>query len=89
MSLEVKINDSFVPFEFAPQSVKTDIEWALMNNAEITVKRLDTPTVRTCKVCEYAHEELYCTNCFTGERIRVGARKFSKVMKVTPVTCTK
>lgn len=88
-SLEIKVNDSFVPFEFAPNSIKLDIEWALMNNAPITVKRLDTPEVRTCKVCEYAHEGLYCTNCFTGERVRCGERKFSKVMKLTPITCKK
>jgi hypothetical protein len=87
MSLEVKINDSFVPFEFAPQSVKTDIEWALMNNAPFTVKRLDAPTVGTCKVCEYAHEGLYCVNCFTGERVRLNGFRFAKVMKLTPKTC--
>jgi hypothetical protein len=89
MSLEIKVNDSFVPFEFAPKSVKIDLEWALMNNAPVSVKRLDTPTVRTCKVCEYAHEGLYCDNCFTGERINVSTvpnkYKFTKVMRLHEV----
>ena len=72
---------------------KLDIELAILTNAEISVKRLDVPEVRTCKVCEYAHEGLYCTNCFTGERVNVstkpGRYQFAKVIKVTPVTCNK
>ena len=91
MSLEIKINDSFVPFEFAPNSVKIDLEWALMNNAPITVKRLDEPTVRVCKVCELAHEGLYCTNCFTGERVNCSAtgkyNKWAMEIKLTPAQC--
>jgi hypothetical protein len=89
MSLEIKVNDSFVPFEFAPNSVKIDLEWALLNKAEVVVTSTAPAVVRTCKVCEYAHEGLYCTNCFTGERVRCGERKFSKVMKLTPVSCKK
>ena len=93
MSLEIKINDSFVPFEFAPMSAKLDVEWALLNNAEIKVTSTKPVEVRTCKVCEYAHEGLYCTNCFTGERVNCSAtgkyNKWSKVMKVTPITCKK
>ena len=30
---------------------KLDIELAILTNAEISVKRLDVPEVRTCKVC--------------------------------------
>jgi hypothetical protein len=86
MTLEIKINDSFVPFEFAPKSAQIDLEWALINNAEMVVTRTTPIPVRTCKVCEYAHEGLYCTNCFTGERVRVGARKFAKVIKLHDVT---
>ena len=88
MSLEIKINDSFVPFEFAPNSVKIDLEWALMNNAEMVVVSTTPVKVNTCKVCEYAHEGLYCTNCFTGERVRLEPSfKFARVMKVTPISC--
>jgi hypothetical protein len=86
MSLEIKINDSFVPFEFAPKSVKIDLEWALMNKAEMVFTKTTPTKVGICKVCEYAHEGLYCTNCFTGERVRVGARKFAKVIKLHDVT---
>lgn len=72
---------------------KLDIELAILTNAEITVTRLDTPEVRTCKVCEYAHDGLYCLNCFTGERVNVSTQprryKFARVMKLTPVTCKK
>ena len=106
MSLEIKINDSFVPFEFAPNSEKIALEWALLNNAEMQMRCykchknipngigsycLDCKKVnlRTCKVCEYAHEGLYCENCFTGERVRLGKTKFARVMKVTPISCRK
>ncbi len=106
MSLEIKVNDSFVPFEFAPQSVKIDLEWALANKAEMTLNcyKCHTPipngvgsycdscrkvTLKTCPVCEYAHEGLYCSNCFTGERVRLGYIKFASVMKLTPVSCKK
>lgn len=93
MSLEIKVNDSFVPFEFAPMSAKLDLEWAILNNAEMVVTSTTPAVVRTCKVCEYAHEGLYCSNCFTGERVNVSApgkfNKWSKVMKVTPITCKK
>jgi hypothetical protein len=88
-TLEIKINDSFVPLAYAPQSVKTDLEWALMNNAPVVVTRTTPAVVRTCKVCEYAHEGLYCGNCFTGERVRLGKTKFAKVIKLTPTTCNK
>jgi hypothetical protein len=86
-TLEIKINDSFVPLEYAPESVKIDLEWALINNAPMVVKSTTPAVVRNCKVCEYAHEGLYCTNCFTGERVRVGKTKFAKVIKLTPVNC--
>jgi hypothetical protein len=92
-TLEVKVNDSFVPLAYAPQSVKIDLEWALMNKPEIVVTRTTPVEVRTCKVCEYAHEGLYCGNCFTGERVNVSTQpnryKFSRVMKLTPNTCHK
>ena len=48
--------------------------------------------LRTCKICDYAHEGLYCSNCFTGEIVnyKVGNRwKRSRVMKLTPITCKK
>ena len=84
--LEIKrINDlEFQPIEFADKDLLMELELGLMTTpiSEIKVKRLDTPTVRTCKVCEYAHEGLYCQNCFTGERVRVGRTKFAKVMKL-------
>ena len=90
MSLEIKVNDSFVPFEYAPKSVKIDLEWALMNNAEMVVVSTTAPVVRTCKVCEYAHEGLYCSNCFTGERVNVSAQgkfnKWAKVIRIHDIT---
>jgi hypothetical protein len=90
MSLEIKINDSFVPFEFAPNSVKIDLEWALMNNAEMVVVSTTPVKVNTCKVCEYAHEGLYCENCFTGERVNVSAQgkfnKWAKVIRIHDIT---
>ena len=86
MSLEIKrINDlEFQPIEFADKDLLMELELGLMTTpiSEIKVKRLDTPSVRTCKVCEYAHENLYCENCFTGERVRLGKTKFAKVMKL-------
>ena len=84
-TLEIKVNDSFVPFEYAPNDVKLDLEWALINNAEMVVTRTTPIPVRTCKVCEYAHEGLYCSNCFTGTRVRCG-KGFAKVMKLHDVT---
>ena len=85
-SLEIKrINDlEFQPIEFADKDLVMDLELGLMTTpiSEIVVKRLDNPTIRTCKICEFAHEGLYCTNCFTGERVRVGARKFAKVIRL-------
>jgi hypothetical protein len=86
-NLEVKINDSFVPLEYAPSDVKIALEWALLNNAEMVVTRTTPVPVNTCKVCEYAHEGLYCRNCFTGTRVRLGKTKFAKVIKLTPITC--
>jgi hypothetical protein len=85
-NLEIKrINDlEFQPIEFADKDLVMDLELGLMTTpiSKIVVKRLDNPTVRTCKICEFAHEGLYCTNCFTGERVRVGARKFAKVIRL-------
>lgn len=103
MSLEIKINDSFVPLEFAPVSAKLDLELAILTNAEMQMNCykchkaipngigsycLDCKQVnlRTCKVCEYAHEGLYCDNCFTGERVRVGKTKFAKVIRLHDIT---
>jgi len=92
-TLEVKVNDSFVPLEYAPSDVKISLEWALMNNAPMVVKSTTPAVVRVCKVCEYAHEGLYCTNCFTGERVNCSPagkfNKWSKVMRITPTTCNK
>jgi hypothetical protein len=99
MTLEIKINDSFVPLEFVPNSAKIELEWALINNAEMTLNcyKCHTPitngigsycldckkvNLKTCQICELAHEGLYCTNCFTGERIRVGKTKFAKVIRL-------
>jgi hypothetical protein len=107
MSLEIKINDSFVPFEFAPKSAKIDLEWALVNNAEMQMNCykchkpipngigsycLDCKNVnlRSCPICEFGHEGLYCENCFTGEIVnyKVNNRwKRSRVIKLTPNTC--
>jgi hypothetical protein len=87
MSLEIKVNDSFVPFEFAPKSEIIALEWAMMNKAEIKVTRTTPAVVRTCKICEFAHEGLYCTNCYTGKRVRLGERKFATEIKLTPTAC--
>lgn len=78
----------WVALENLSQSEKIDLEWALANAkvSEIKARRLDTPKVRTCQICELAHEGLYCTNCFTGERVRVGKTKFSKVIRLHEVT---
>jgi hypothetical protein len=43
--------------------------------------------LKTCKVCGYGHEGLYCSNCFTGERVRLGKTKFTKVIKLSPTIC--
>lgn len=42
-------------------------------------------SLNVCKVCEYPHEGLYCSNCFTGERVRVGERKFAKVIRLNEI----
>ena len=74
----------WVSLENASASTKLDLEWALADykNVEIKVRRLDNPTLRTCKICELAHEGLYCTNCFTGERVRLGKTKFATVIRL-------
>ena len=101
MSLEIKVNDSFVPFEFAPNSVKLDLEWALINNAEIKIncvtchKEIPAGTgnacaehtsYKVCKICLLPHAGLYCSNCFTGMRERCG-KGFAMVIRLTPVNC--
>jgi hypothetical protein len=77
----------WVSLENATTSEKIDLEWALANAkvSEIKVRRLDNPKVRTCQICELAHEGLYCSNCFTGERVRLGYSKFAKVMRLHEV----
>lgn len=88
MSLEIKVNDSFVPFEFAPNSVKIDLEWALMNAniADIKVTSTKKESVKgVCNICLLPHTGLYCTNCLTGERVRLSDKKFVSVMKLTPI----
>jgi hypothetical protein len=42
MAIEI-MNDQgeFVPWEFADQSVKTEIEWALINGAPVTVMEVN------------------------------------------------
>ena len=74
----------WVSLENASASTKLDLEWALADykNVEIKVRRLDTPKVRTCQICELAHEGLYCFNCFTGERVRLGKTKFASVIRL-------
>ena len=90
-SLEIfRINENgagWVSLENASASTKLDLEWALADykNVEVKVRRLDTPKVRTCQICELAHEGLYCFNCFTGERVRLGKTKFAKVMRLHEV----
>ena len=105
MSLEIKVNDSFVPFEFAPNSVKLDLEWALINNAEIKIncvtchKEIPAGTgnacaehtsYKVCKICLLPHAGLYCSNCFTGERVNVSAQgkfnKWAKVIRIHDIT---
>lgn len=68
-------------------SEKLDLEWALANHrsSNIKARRLDTPKVRTCQICELAHEGLYCVNCFTGERVRLGGTKFASVIRLHEV----
>lgn len=63
-------------------SEKVALEWAIVNK-DLEFKRTTPIPVGTCKVCEYAHEGLYCPNCFTGERVRCG-KGFAKVMVLTP-----
>ena len=110
MSLEIKVNDSFVPFEFVDNSTKLDLEIALVTGAEMKVNcytcHKSIPNgigaycnscrqvnLKTCKVCEYAHEGLYCSNCFTGKRVNVSKKpngfRFARVIKLTPITCKK
>jgi hypothetical protein len=81
----------WVSLENASQSTKTDLEWALINHksAKIEVRRLDKPTIRTCSICELAHEGLYCFNCFTGYRVRVSKTKFAREIRLTPISCNK
>lgn len=77
----------WVALENATTSEKLDLEWALSDskNVDIKVRRLDTPKVRTCLICELAHEGLYCLNCYTGERVRIGYARFSNVIKLHEV----
>lgn len=101
MSLEIKVNDSFVPFEFAPVSEKIALEWAIVNNAEIKVncvtchKEIPAGTgnacaqhtsYKVCKICELPHAGRYCSNCFTGYRERCG-KGFAMVIRLTPNNC--
>ncbi len=72
----------WVALENASASTKLDLELAILTNAEIKVISTKPIEVRTCRVCELAHEGLYCTNCFTGERVRVGKTKFAKVIRL-------
>jgi len=87
-NLEIfEINENgagWVSLENASASTKLDLEWALADykNVEIKVRRLDNPKIITCKICELAHEGLYCTNCFTGERVRLGKTKFAKEIRL-------
>jgi hypothetical protein len=83
--------------ENANASELLDLELALLTKAEMKmlcyvchveiskgnacVKHTQV-NVRTCQICELAHEGLYCTNCFTGERVRVGKTKFAKVIRL-------
>jgi hypothetical protein len=86
MSLEIKrINDlEFQPIEFADKDLVLELELGLMTTpiSEIKVTTTKAIELRVCKVCEYSHEGLYCTNCFTGERVRVGRTKFAKVIRL-------
>jgi len=77
----------WVSLENASDSTKLDLEWALADykNVDIKVRRLDNPKVRTCQICELAHEGLYCFNCFTGERVRLGKTKFASVIRLHEV----
>ena len=77
----------WVALEEMTTSEKIDLEWALSNHSsvKITARRLDNPKVRTCPICELAHEGLYCFNCFTGERVRLGKTKFASVIRLHEV----
>lgn len=87
----------WVSLENASSSTKLDLELALLTKAEVKMLcyvchveiekgnacvKHNKINVRTCQICELAHEGLYCTNCFTGERIRVGKTKFAKVIRL-------
>ena len=93
MSLEIKINDSFVPFEFAPMSEKIALEWALMNvkPEDIKVTSTSPVNVKTCKICGFGFDAVYCVNCYTGKRVNVSApgkfNKWSTEIKLTPTAC--
>lgn len=94
-SLEIfEMNNSgagWVSLENASQSTKIDLEWALINHksANIQVRRLNAPTIRTCDICELAHEGLYCINCYTGYRVRLGKTKFAREIKLNDSKCKK
>ena len=60
---------------------KISLEWAIINK-DLEFRRTTPIRVGVCKVCVQPHQGLYCTNCFTGERVRVGARKFAKVIRL-------
>jgi hypothetical protein len=74
---------SWVPLSEATTSEILDLELAILTNAEIKVTSTKAIEIRTCKICELAHEGLYCDNCFTGERVNCSAPgKFNKWAKV-------
>lgn len=93
----------WVSLENASMDSKIALEWAILNNAEVKVLchvchveiqkgnacAKHMPALKVCKVCEYPHEGLYCSNCFTGERVNISKRpngyRFSNVIKVTPI----
>jgi len=87
----------WVSLENASTSTKLDLELALLTKAEVKMLcyvchveiekgnacvKHNKINVRTCQICELAHEGLYCTNCFTGERVRLGKTKFATVIRL-------
>jgi hypothetical protein len=90
----------WVSLENATIAEKLELELALAFNAEMKVLcvtcHIEIPagtgnacakhsSYRVCQICELPHDGLYCSNCFTGERVRVGARKFAKVIRLQEI----
>jgi hypothetical protein len=93
MSLEIKVNDEFVPIENAGFADLVELEmalsYAMKNPDSVKVTSTKEIPVNFCNICNQPHAGLYCTNCLTGKRVNISKRpngfRFVNVIKLTPI----